>query len=509
MSEPPEPVSSQRWHNPFGRAMTSPNSVNANHGPAPESPLSSCCRQLFVPVDVLPLACFRIFFGAIMLYDVAASLSWGSVAALYIEPPFHFTYPGFGWVKPWPGQGMIIHYWVLVFAAAGIMLGCCYRFSATMFALGMTYVFLLEKSLYQNHYYLVCLISGIMVFVPAHRMWSVDALVRRKGRVHTAPQIWLWLLRVQLAIPYIYGGMAKINDDWLHGMPMRIWLEQRTYLPVIGPWMTSDFVVYLICWGGLVFDLLVVPALFWRPTRTIAYAAALGFHLTNVFLWDIGIFPWFMIGATLLFFPAGSFRQALFRRGTRRSGPSDSSVAWTWRNRTTVAATGVFVTWQLLFPFRHFLYPGNVHWTNEAHHFSWHMMLRDKVAETRFVISNTHTGKRGLVRVEDILSQTQYVIMGEDADMIVEFAQFVAAGYRERDEGNVEIRVLAVASLNGRKYQLFMNPQIDYASVDRPWGTQPWIIPLHEPLRTDGWNLSAEQRTAEIGVLIPAEMRLP
>lgn len=468
---------------------------------------STAFAWLFAPTDLMPLALFRIFYGAMMLYHVGTTLSNRWVDYFYISPQFHLTYPGFGWVKPWPGGGMYLHFGVLGLAALGILTGCFYRISTTIFAVGFTYVFLLEKALYQNHYYLICLLSGLLVFIPAHRMWSIDAWRKPEIRSQAAPQIWLLLLRVQLGIAYFYGGIAKLNYDWLNGMPVRSWLERRAYLPGIGPWLTTDIAVYVVAWGGLVFDLLIIPALLWRRTRVIAYLAALVFHLSNHFLWDIGIFPWFMMPATLLFFPAGMFRRLIFGQTLDQQSPSAVRQPVSRQKRITAAAVGVYVTWQLLFPFRHFLYPGNVSWTEEAHHFAWHMMLREKDVGIRFYVRNGRTGERGLLKLSDFLNHRQLSRMGKDADMILEFVHYVRDHYREHGENDLEIRVLALAALNGRKPQLLIDPYLDYTKVERVWGHQPWIVPLHEPLPAEPWKLPMDQWDHALSDIIPDDMK--
>src|SRR5690606_1826529 len=120
---------------------------------------------------------------------------------------------GFQWVEPWPGDGMHIHFLVLLLAAVCITLGACYRVAAAVFFLGISYVFLLEQAFHLNHMYLVSLISFLMILVPAHRAFSVDAWLRPKLRSETAPTWALWLLRAQVGIPYFYGGIAKLNGD--------------------------------------------------------------------------------------------------------------------------------------------------------------------------------------------------------------------------------------------------------------------------------------------------------
>ena len=151
-------------------------------------------------------------------------------------------------------------------------------------------------------------------------MLSLDAW---RGRAHcpeTVPVWALWLLRAQVGIIYIYGGVAKLNGDWLRGEPMRTWLRHRVDDPSLASLVAEEWVVGLFSYGGLLFDLLVVPLLLWRRTRALAFVAALGFHLTNAALFQIGIFPWLMIAATTVFFTPDWPRRVLARWSGLPSG---------------------------------------------------------------------------------------------------------------------------------------------------------------------------------------------
>ena len=184
------------------------------------------CAALFEPVDISFLVFFRIVFGGILVWEVYRYFTRGWIGRYFVEPVVNFTYYGFSWVQPWPGRGMYIHFFVLGLAAACVMVGFLYRFAAPVLFLTFTYFFLLDQTRYMNHFYLVCLISFLMCFLPAERAFSVDALLRRKIRSDTVPAWTLWLLRFQLGIPFFFGGIAKLNSDWLYGgEPMRIWLS--------------------------------------------------------------------------------------------------------------------------------------------------------------------------------------------------------------------------------------------------------------------------------------------
>ena len=227
---------------------------------------------LFAPVPVGGLVLFRVALGALLAWDAWRLWSKGWIRLNFVDPSFHFTFFGFDWVKPWPEPWMTAHVVVLGLLGLGLMTGTAYRVSAVLSFVGWAYVFLLDLALYLNHLYLLLLLVLLMVFVPAHRAWSVDAWLRPALRGDWAPGWGLWIVRLQLSVAYVFGGIAKINPDWLRGEPLRTWLAPHTH---------SEAVVMLMSLGGLAFDLLIVPALLWRRTRWVALIVAVGFHLTN------------------------------------------------------------------------------------------------------------------------------------------------------------------------------------------------------------------------------------
>jgi vitamin K-dependent gamma-carboxylase len=207
--------------------------------------------RLFAPVDIASLVFFRIAFGVIMVWEVAKYFVHGWIRTYYIDPSFHFTYYGFGWVQPWPGYGMYLHFLVLGVLAACVALGLWYRVSIVLFFVAFTYVYLLDQALYLNHFYLAALVSFLMIFVPAQRLFSIDVLRKPEIRSETSPAWSVWMLAAQMAIVYLYGGLAKLNGDWLRGEPMRGWLAAETDLPVVGPLFDDEWLVYFFSYGGM------------------------------------------------------------------------------------------------------------------------------------------------------------------------------------------------------------------------------------------------------------------
>jgi hypothetical protein len=463
--------------------------------------LQRICTALFKPVDISFLVFFRILFGGIMLWEVYRYFTYGWISRYYIEPAVTFTYYGFSWVKPWPGSGMYIHFAVLGLAAACVMAGFLYRLAAPVFFLAFTYSFLLDQTRYLNHFYLVCLISFLMCFLPAERAFSVDALLRRKIRSEVVPAWTLWLLRIQVGIPYFYGGIAKLNSDWmLGGEPMRTWLRPLTRMAG-GHIFATDWVVYSFVIGGVMLDLLVVPLLLWRRTRIFAFAGAVVFNLINAVIFDIGIFPWLMLGALLIYFPPELARR--FARVFMSPGDpyGDAKPSQTSTKPTAIAEVSscpplltsqklvagmltAYLAVQLLLPLRHYLYPGNVSWTEEGHNFAWHMKLRTKIGEAVFTVTHPRGGKTWTIKPEDYLKPHQLVKVITKPDLILLFAHYLAEEKRREGYDEVEVRARAMVSLNGRQPQLLVDPNVDLTKEQVSVLPARWIVPLTTPLAT-------------------------
>jgi hypothetical protein len=461
----------------------SPRRVEGVKGEPVDPAMPPWLRRLFEPVDIASVAFFRICFGFLMSWHTLQYLTTGRLGRQYLTPVFFFKFPGFEWVKPWPSQEAL-RFWfgALALIAVLIAIGFFYRTACALFCVGITYIFLLDASVYQNHTYLISLLAFLMILVPVHRAFSIDAMRRRDLRSETVPVWVLWLLRFQVAIPYVYGGIAKLNYDWMvRAEPMRTWFQDGTEGPLQSELLKEPWAAYAMSWGGAAYDLLIVPLLLWRRTRIPAFLLSLVFHLMNSQLFTIGIFPWLMIAATLLYFPP-DWPRRLKLLGARRPGQvaartgraPKSTVPW----RATVAFLAVYVAFQLLFPFRHFLYPGNVEWTDEAHRFSWRMKLRDKRGDLGFVAVDPAARKAyPLDEAEAVLTDAQRRKMIHDPDMIRQFARFVGDGLRKTGYP-VQVRAITSISLNGRPAQPMIDPEVDLSSIPRRLGAAEWIVPL-------------------------------
>ena len=442
------------------------------------------------PVDSASLNVFRMLFGLIMLIDVIGMfLISEDVRRELIAPDFHFKFHGFEWVHVWPGDGLFWHVGIMGVLAILIAVGLFYRIAIVLFGLGLAYVFLLEETVYLNHVYLVLVVNVLLMLVPAHRGWSVDALRRPGLRQPCVPRWSLWVLRLQFEVVLIYAGLVKINADWLHGEPLRMWLDRRVDLALIGPLYAEEWAVMAAAYGVIALHLIGAPLLLWRRTRLAVFCLYATFHLTNHFTFNIGIFPWFTIAGTLLFFEPSwprSLAHALRLRGQPQANVQSTCAPF--KTPPTLAVVlSVFMAFQILFPLRHFLYPGNVAWTEEGHRFAWRMKLRDKEGYAAYTVTDPASGKTWRIRPRDELTERQYKKMVCQPDMILQYAHHLAARWaQERGMPGVEVRAQAYCSLNGRPRQALVDPNRDLAKERRKIGADDWILPLTEPLRRSG-----------------------
>ncbi|MDC0585308.1 HTTM domain-containing protein [Planctomycetota bacterium] len=516
-------------------------------GPATDPPpaadgggwLERAHRALHQRVDISSLVFFRIAFGAIMVWEVTRYYGYGWVKRYFIEPSYNFPYPLFDWVKPWPGDGMYYHFIFLGAMAFCVMVGLMYRLSAALLCLAFTYVFLLEEARYLNHFYLVCLLTFLLAIVPANRSLSVDARFEPALRSRTAPAWALWLLRFQVGIPYFFGGIAKLNSDWLHGSPMRYWLASRDDFPIIGQTFHHPFTAYFFSYSGLLIDLLAVPLLLWRRTRVVMFVVLVAFHFTNTRLFNIGIFPWTMMAVTTIFFPpdwprrlVGDLRQLSGRSIAAFLGAALGAVMaaafrgdWTFVPSSVGALAGMVIAWSLfpamhderdpggptpegvtrargtrlitlcvalwmgsqtLIPLRHYLIPGVVHWTEEGHRFSWHMKLRGKDGQLTYIVRNPEDGAVRAVNPGDRLEDWQVRKMATRPYMIRQYAQQLAREAEADGWPGAEVFVRSRVRLNGRPSQVMIDPEVDLARADmRYMAHNDWITQLANPLPKD------------------------
>jgi len=446
--------------------------------------------RLFAPVDIGWLVYFRVCFGLLAAWLMWMFFSSGAIERHYILPKLHFTYYGFEWVQPWPGNGMYWHFAGLVAAAVCIAFGVLTRVSCLLFGVGFAYVFLLEQARYMNHFYLLVLISLLLAFVPAGRAFSIDALLHPQIRSKSVPTWCLRLFQIQIGLVYLFAGVAKLDADWLQGAPLALMLADRTDAPLIGAFFTERWMIMLMSYGSLLFDLLAFPMLMWRPTRVAALVLSAGFHLMNSQIFHIDVFPWFMLAATvILFFPDWLPYPRRDDSASKARQLQETTPRLDVRQRLTLGLLGLYLLVQFLVPLRHLLYPGNANWTNQGNRFAWRMLLRHKAGYPPAFLATYRKG--GQVQDERLAVPTdpefwwrhwQYRKMITNPDMILQFCHKSARELEQQGCEDVDIRAHVLVSLNGRTPQYLVDPNVNLAAQPRNLWSADWIVPLTQPL---------------------------
>ncbi len=433
--------------------------------------------------DAAPLAVFRIFFGGIMLFSMIRFQSYGWIEKLYIEPQFFFSYLGFEWVKPF-GEYTYLLFILCGLAAFFVMIGLQYRVAIITFFLSFTYIELMDKTNYLNHYYFVSCLSFLMIFLPANAAFSADAFWKKKE--FKVPRWSIDAIKLLLSIVWFYAGLAKLNSDWLlEAQPLKIWLTAKYDIPILGDLLQKEAFHYLFSWSGALYDL-SIPFLLWNSkTRNLAFVAVVVFHVLTRILFPIGVFPWVMIGSALIFFDAKFHRRILEFFWKKRNMLSMSIVAQknSLYQKNTLVILAVFFLFQLLIPFRHLLYEGELFWTEQGYRFSWRVMLMEKAGYANFKIVDPETGKRFYIQNGNFLNPLQEKQMATQPDFILEFAHFLEKHFRHSGFPDPEVYVESYVALNGRSSRPYIDPEIDLTTIKPSWKPKTFILPFNDEIK--------------------------
>ena len=454
---------------------------------------------LFRPIPISFLVFFRIVFGGLAFADVTGLWTYYHLYRGDFDPDkFHFTYYGWSWVRSLPEPFLSILFLIIMAAAIGILLGWKYRLCTTIFAFGFTYLFLLEKANYLNHGYLFCWISFIMMFLPADRAFSLRVRKAPYSRMKLVPFWTIAIFPFLMGVVYFYGGIAKINSDWLSGYPMVYWVGRKHDMPILGHLWGLPITAIVMAWAGMLLDLTAPFWLLFKRTRLGILVLILLFHLTNTLIFSIGIFPWLSISLSLMYFPPQRPREwveFLAKRVKRINiwlQNWDQRVAAhpgllptdIWQGNTRFHSPVIVIlilisSFHLIYPLRHNLFPGPTAWTEEGHRFSWRMMLRGKQGNGTFTVHNLETKEKTVVRPKEYLSERQNRKLYTHPDMILEFVRFLEKEWAEKGATDIAIYGNIRAALNGRKYQAYIRQDVDLTKVE--WSMfrhSEWIVPF-------------------------------
>ena len=442
--------------------------------------------------NIAPLVVFRIIFGFMMAISTLRFILKGWVEDLYVTPTYYFTYYGFDWVNPFDGPTMHLLFWVMFACAILIMLGLFYRINIIIYFLLFTYIELVDKTNYLNHYYFISCISFILMFLPANRSFSLDCFF---GICQIKNYCSSWMInciKLQIGIVYLYAGISKLNYHWLfEAEPLINWLKHLSDFPIIGELLMFDTTAYVFSWFGAIFDLTIFFILINNKYRIWGYLVVVIFHIFTSIMFPIGVFPLVMIASTLIFFSDNfhnkviEFLSKLFF--IKKEHSNSERYSYPLYSKKIIGIIYVlFFTLQLLLPFRFLLYPGKLFWNEQGYRFSWRVMLIEKAGYAQFYVHEPKKDRKMLINNKDYLTPQQEKMMATQPDMILQYAHFLRDEFTDSliVESNGEkiqlnkpkITADVRVSLFNKGSKVFVDPNVNLSNINRGFKHKDWIL---------------------------------
>ena len=435
--------------------------------------LFSIKENLYKPTSALPLGLFRVFWGVVMVFHFY-KLASKSGKVLYLDTVFHFKYPFFEWVKVLSPSGMMAVFYLGIIASLLMLLGFYYKTSAKFLFLLYAYVFFLDVSYWNNHYYAYLLINGFFVITDAHKAYSIDK--KRLELDDYIPRWQLLLFQFQILIIYFYGGLSKLqNKDWMENVSGYSLLKNNLNWDKQYLYLTSLIITY----GGLLYDLLLPFFLKWRKAIWWCFPFILLFNISNMIFFSIGTFPFAMIASFVLFIPAVHFTKFLKKKAKKTHYVTKTTA---FQKQITLFFITTYVVFQLVFPFRSWFIKGNVFWTGEGKLFSWHMMSSsNRTYSNNFLLKeyddNGNFTQETALNASKYLNYKQLKTLAALPTMLPQFANFIKKESELAGFKNVQVFGDIYQSKNYRANHKMVDPSIDLSNLEvHHYKHNPWIL---------------------------------
>ncbi len=430
------------------------------------------------PDDGRKLGFFRAFFGAMMVVRMLKYYQEDFIGKGILAPKLHFTFDGFEWVRPLPNGAMQAILFAMLVASLLLMLGRWMRAACAVLMAGSWYFLFLEKAYFNNHLYLFVLLYFLLMFTEADRFLAWGG---KPSEPREVPRWQVFILGLQVMVVYFFGGVAKLNPDWLFRQePVRSMLNG-------GMWAGNEAAIQFFNIGGLAIDILAPILLWWRPARRWAVWAFVFFHVTNsINFHDIGVFPFVMIGALVLYLDSDELGWlwrllGLEKKGASPAGAAELSTGGPVFEKPARWAVGLLLVhfaFQLLFPLRGYFLPNPQDFTTIGNRFSWHMKIDNRAAlEPVMTGRSVKKGRDFLLPLGEILNNVQIAHLATDPRSVVQVARFAHQTAADKGLGEIEVYSHIHFSYNGRPPQDFLDPKTDLAkaTVD-PLRKIDWLV---------------------------------
>lgn len=414
-----------------------------------------------MPWSTHQLSMFRLLFGIMMAIHLVYLIFTGAIDYYFISPVFRFSYPGLNWIPVLEPVFIKVGVGVSIVMAAFIALGIRVRLSAIILTAIYGFLIVSTPSFFKHHHYQFLLVSFLLSFIPTDRSLAMFSRARTNPKTLTNLSLELFALRMQMVIPYFFGGLSKlVNHDWVSRETAQMILAIKFDQTPI-----SEILAQAMTYGGMLFDLLIGVLLFVPTTRKLAFVLAVGFNITNFFLFDVDVFPLVMLAGCVLFV------------APPKEWPVDFGQIETRTSMLGRAMVGIFLVLQFLIPLRHFVIPCNVFWTGEGYMMGWNMIDSLKSNRIEFTVIDPVNNLTYQIQATDFFTKRQCAMLARFPEFAPQAARFVAQQGMKWNISQPEVRVSIIVSKNGRTPQQLVNESIDLTRhYSRILRHDPWIV---------------------------------
>ncbi|EDV21674.1 uncharacterized protein TRIADDRAFT_30063 [Trichoplax adhaerens] len=474
------------------------NQLNLKHLNHLDGWMRKVMEFLYHPIDPSSLGITRILYGFLMIVDTTQERGMEKIPYKYKDPEACF-FPLFNILTPLSADWMHVVYLSMIIAAFCICIGFCYRFVTIWLAVCYWYVFLLDKTTWNNHSYLFGLFALFFSFTKANRWCSVDGKLDQSIRNTHIPRWHLALFQFQIFLVYFYAGIKKLDPDWITGNSM-VSLEAHWVFSLFHYVLTPEQVnLYIVHYGGFAFDLMEGFLLFFDITRPIGLLLGFYFHFSNACMFTIGIFPYAML-ATLPIFCRPDWPKRLLVKTPQRwqrhfiiDAPKNYSSSdciavnsaklgirrFTKKNKFTLFALSCYIAIQLFLPFSHNVTKGYTGWDDHGlYGYSWDMMVHTWATQhVKITVVDLSNGRQFHLKPSVCYKYADR--WNSHPDMIKQYATCIGRRVKKLGVKQPAVYFDIWKSMNRRFKQRTVDPSVDVLAAPwSPFTKTPWMMPL-------------------------------
>ena len=424
-------------------------------------------NQLFRQVDGCLLGITRMGFGLLMFIDCFVERGLHIADHKWTDDGCQF--PLFNWLKPLSSEWMTILQFVQGIGALFIFIGFRVRRTGWLFIIPYWYMFLLDKTHWNNHSYLFGLMGILFTIIESDQSASVS------GTNKMIPMWNYYLIRFQIFILYFYAGIKKTESDWLLGYSMGNLSRKWVFDPFRSILTNEQIDLFIVHIGGFVIDFATGPMLLFDRTRPIAILILSSFHCMNSQMFSIGMFPYACLATMFIFCRPNSPRNLRFIPVTRAE-PTKTNE---YRPNKKFWFSVIYVAIQAVLPYSHFITEGYNGWTQGAYGYSWDMMIHSfKKQHVKITYEDGATGEVGYLKPNAFIGRARdrYTM---HPDMLKQYATCLVKNLESHNVTQPKIYFDIWKSMNERFVQRVYDPRIDVAAYNWKWNKRPaYTMPL-------------------------------